>query len=83
MIVPLGSSTSVMHQHWRRRVKTSDSFIMMIKMAAIHASYQREGQPRKTENELTNDGEDLNPNPNHNANPKPKPNTKPNPKKRN
>ena len=46
--------------------------------------YQRERQPRKTENELTSG---LKPKPNHNPNPNPKPNTEPNtksnPKKRN
>ena len=43
----------------------------------VPKSYQREGQPHKTENELTNVGEDgSKPNPN------PNPNTKPNPKKK-
>ena len=46
-------------------------------MLVVPKSYQREGQPRKTENELTNVGKDgSKPNPNHN------PNTKPNPKKK-
>ena len=51
-------------------------------------SYQREREPRKTENELTNNrwrrfktNLNPNPNPNANANPKPNPNTKRNPKK--
>ena len=49
--------------------------------------YQREGQPRKTENEFTSIGEDgskpnPNTNPNPNANPKSNPNIKPNPKKK-
>ena len=50
-------------------------------MVVVPKSYQREGQPRKTENELTNFGEDGS-KPNPNANPKSNPNTKPNPKKK-
>ena len=51
----------------------------------VPKSYQWEEQPRKTENELTNIGEDSS-KPNPNANPNPNaitnPNTKPNPKKK-
>ena len=41
----------------------------------VPKSYQREGQPHKTENELTNIGEDG-------SKPNPNPNTRPNPKKK-
>ena len=44
-------------------------------MWVVPKSYQQEGQPRKTENELTNIGEDGS-KPNPNTNPKPNPKKK-------
>ena len=60
------------------------TFVAWTASGVVPKSYHREGQPRKTENELTNEDGFIKPKPNHNPNPKPdpniEPNTKPNPK---
>ena len=62
---------------WVIKIKKSPySFAHVVRRdqgnTVVPKSYQREGQPRKTENEITNDQWKPNPNPNTNTKPNPK-----------